>query len=164
MEDRRGGGHWVGGVKFATGRQRTEPENFVPRHHHAPFAAEPPVIVTFGVVVDGILVARARHPDVGLDDLIALAPEGFTEHAFENIELEVEQPQETAEQDRVLHDGIAPELLAEVFHRKGVEYDPRLQVVLGHLQLIAVVQDSTVGIDLGGVLIERILVQGHHQA
>jgi hypothetical protein len=34
---------------------------------------------------------------------------------------------------------------------------------LRHLQLIAVVQDPTVGIDFGGVLIERVLVECQHE-
>ena len=111
-----------------------------------------------------ILVAGPCCPHVGRHNLVTLAAASkeFLDRAFQNVEIQAQQPEDAPQGNRILQYRLTAKGLQEVPDRQGIELHLRLQVVLHHLEPL-VIENAAPGHYFTRMPIERILIKPDQQ-
>src|SRR5499433_4402051 len=87
-----------------------------------------------------ILVAGSCRPHVGRHNLVTLAAASkeLLDRAFQDVEIQAQQPEEAPQGNRILQHCLTAKGLQEVSDRQGIEVHPGLQVVLHYLESLVI--------------------------
>jgi hypothetical protein len=111
-----------------------------------------------------ILVAGPCRPHVGRHNLVTLAAASkeLLDRAFQDIEIQAQQPEDASQGNRILQYRLTAEGLQEIPDRQGIEVHTGLQVVLHHLEPL-VIENAAPGHYFARMPIERILIETDQQ-
>ena len=110
-----------------------------------------------------MFVARLEYAHVLVDDRLALMRESVRQHGGGDVKLHPQQEKQRAQGHRILHDG---RHRAERLHQLGDRQRHGHHVILHrniHAQLVGIEQNRAARLDLRGVPLDRILVQGNQR-